>query len=203
METGAAITTALSGAFKNTPGSNLQLRAQACECPCPCRAHQPPASSRTGCKGILMLGAGFVKPGSLRRWLLAAPGVLQVVSFTYLFLERFGELRGPYLGVQLLASLLECRAAPRSLHHLQPHLSLSTFQIVSFKCITSQSRRSLNCDGFGSPGSSISRSGRFDLLRVINLFPAASASFAARGVTRIEPPHLCSGFDPQPNPGGG
>lgn len=82
--TGAAITAALSGAFKNTPGSNLQLRAQACECPRPRRAHQPPASSRTGCKGIPLLGAGFVKPGFLnpRRWLLAASGVLQVVSFT-------------------------------------------------------------------------------------------------------------------------
>ena len=62
--TGTAITTALSGAFKNTPGSNLELRAQACECPHPRRAHQPPANSRTGCKGIPLPGAGFVKPGS-------------------------------------------------------------------------------------------------------------------------------------------
>lgn len=153
MATSTTITAALSGAFKNTPGSNLQLRAQACECPRPRRAHQPPAGSRTGCKGVPSPGASFVKPGSLRRWLLAAPGVLRVVSFTYLFSERFGELRGLYLGVQML----ECSAAPRLLHPLQPHLSVNTFQIVSFKWVTSQSRHSLNYDGFGSPESSINK----------------------------------------------
>lgn len=50
-------------------------------------------------------------------------------------------------------------SAPRASH--KPPLSLQPFQIAAFKCLTSQSRHSLNCDGFGSPGSSISTGGCF------------------------------------------
>lgn len=86
-----------------------------------------PAGSCMACKGTPGLGTAFVKPGSLRQWLLAAPRPLQAVFF-HLFSEKFGARR--VLGV----------------HPLQPHLSLSTLQIGSFKCITSQSRHSLNCE---------------------------------------------------------
>lgn len=108
------------------------------------------------------LGAGFVKPGSFRCQLLAAPGVfLSLIihfSFTYLFSKRFGE------GVPAWESRLECGAALCLPHPFPSLLSINTSQIVLLKCITSQSRHSLNCNGFGSLGSSINSSGWFALI---------------------------------------
>lgn len=121
-----------------------------------------------------LLGTAFVKPGSTRRWLLAAPGVLRVVLLIY-FLKRFGELRGPCLGVQGCPTLSP--SPPTS--SVPPHLPDCFVQVCN-----SQSRRLLNCDGFGSLGSSISRSGWFALLQVEQL------CLQIWEVTRMDiPPH--------------
>lgn len=147
------------------------------------------------------LGAGFIKAGSFRWRLLAALGVfLSLIihfSFTYLFSKRLGE------GVPTWESRLECGAALCLPHLLPPLLSINTSHIVPFKCITSQSRHSLNCNGFGSLGSSISSSGWFALMWAINLFPGAAASFAAQEGHQDGCPTLCRGLKPQNKPGGG
>lgn len=136
-----------------------------------------PPSPSTPCQ---LLGTAFVKPGSARRWLLAAPGVLQVVLLIY-FLKGFGELRGPCLGVQGCPMLAP--SPPTS--SLTPHLPDCFVQLCN-----SQSRHLLNCNGFGSLGSSISRSSRFALLQVEQL------CLQIWGVTRMD----TSPLPPTPHP---
>lgn len=94
------------------------------------------------------LGAVFVKPCSFRQQLLAAPGdFLSLICFPR-GLERASRLEGVKTGMQSAALCLP--------HPLSSLPSINTSQIAPFKCITSQSRHSLNCNGFGSPWSSIS-----------------------------------------------